>query len=408
MTGPVRQGLLSLLALSVCAVLAFSAVGALVSGTMPPYRQSAGNDTYTEKITGQYLLELSSAQPDTLFIFGSSELRTTEIPTHPANFFAGKRAGFQVDLIGRGSCQSIIHAIQIAASGDTLTGRKVVLITSPQSYVPDGIAPDLFAANFSPQQYLALLEDDTLSLDVKTAISRRVAELLGEYQQLPDAAPIDPAIRLLAGAYGEPTFLGRAETAALGPYYTLSRGLCRVRDMAAAAKLLRSLPEEKEKSPSPGIDWQEEQAAAIKAAKEMSTNNDFGMLDGYYTTYIGNRLERQRNRDRELDYSVSKEYDDLRLLFKVCEEKGIEPLFIHVPLHGQWSDYTGFSADRREEYYQNVRQIVGEYGIQILDLTGWEYEPYFMCDVMHLGWKGWLEVDRALIDYYRGDQGLGA
>ena len=112
------------------------------------------------------------------------------------------------------------------------------------------------------------------------------------------------------------------------------------------------------------------------------------------------RLARQQNRDATLDYSVSKEYDDLRLLFEVCRQKGIEPLFIHVPLHGKWSDYAGFSADRRAVYYDNVRQIVNEYGIQTLDLTGYKYEEYFMCDVMHLGWKGWLAVDKALIDYY--------
>lgn len=403
MTGPLRRGLFSILTLAICAALAFLAVGALVSGTMPPYRPIVGNDNYTEKITGQYLLEQSAREPDTLFIFGSSELRTTEIPTHPANFFAGKRAGFQVDLIGRGSCQSIIHAIQIAASGEALTGRKVVLITSPQSYVPDGIAPDLFAANFSPQQYLSLLEDDTLSLDLKTAISRRVAELLEEYQQLPDAAPIDPAIRLLAESYGESTLLGQAEKTALAPYYAVSKGLYRVKDMAASSKLLKSLPDEEDKSLLSEIDWEKEEAAAIKAAGEMSTNNDFGMLDGYYTTYIGNRLERQKNRDSGLDYSTSKEYDDLRLLFEICRQKGIQPLFIHVPLHGQWSDYTGFDPDRREIYYQNVREIVEEYGIQTLDLTGSEYEPYFLCDVMHLGWKGWLEVDKALIDYYHGN-----
>ena len=56
--------------------------------------------------------------------------------------------------------------------------------------------------------------------------------------------------------------------------------------------------------------------------------------------------------------------------------------------HIMWSDYTGFTADRRQQYYENVRQIAGEHGIQMLDLTGYEYEPYFMCDVMHLGWKG--------------------
>ncbi|OUO67996.1 D-alanyl-lipoteichoic acid biosynthesis protein DltD [Anaerotruncus colihominis] len=51
-------------------------------------------------------------------------------------------------------------------------------------------------------------------------------------------------------------------------------------------------------------------------------------------------------------------------------------------------------------YYEHVRSIVGEYGVKLLDLTGFEYESYFMCDTMHIGWKGWLAVDQALISYY--------
>ena len=178
---------------------------AVKKGFLPPWRDSVGNVNHTEKITGRILLQQSAAQEDTLLIFGSSELRTTEISTHPANFFAGKRAGFQVDLIGRCSYQSLIHALQIAASGDALRGKKVVLITSPQSYVLEGIAPDLFMTNFSAQQYLELLADDTLSDEVKAYLSRRVAELTAEYRALPDAAPMDPAIAALAGHWAEPS-----------------------------------------------------------------------------------------------------------------------------------------------------------------------------------------------------------
>lgn len=401
MKGTVRKALFSAAALAACGALALAGAMALAEATMPPYDQRVGDSNYTEKITGRYLLEQSAARPDSLIIFGSSELRTTDIPTHPANFFAGKRAGFQVDLVGRGSCQSIIHAIQIAASGNSLAGKKVVLITSPQSYVPGGIAPDLFAANFSPQQYLALLDDPELSREVKTAISRRVAELLEEYAATPGAAPIDPAVRLLAEDMAEPGPLTGLVRRALAPYYAVSRGLYRVRDLAASGKLLRSLPEPSgEAAPAAGIDWQREEQAALAAAREMSANNDFGMLDDYYTTYIGARLERQKDRDRGLSYSVSKEYGDLALLFTVCREKGIEPLFVHVPLHGEWSDYTGFDSVRRQQYYENVRSLAEEYSIRLLDLTGGEYDPYFMCDVMHLGWKGWLEFDKAIIDYY--------
>ena len=71
-------------------------------------------------------------------------------------------------------------------------------------------------------------------------------------------------------------------------------------------------------------------------------------------------------------------------------------------MNGKWSDYTGFSAEKRAEYYENVRQIAAEYNnVTLLDLTGFEYEPYFLCDTMHLGWRGWLAVDKAIAEFWR-------
>lgn len=403
MKNAAKKVLLPAIAMLLAASLLLLGAGVVIIKTTPPWRDSVGNVNYTEKITGRYLVEQSAAQNDTLLIFGSSELRTTEISTHPANFFAGKRAGFQVDIIGRGSCQSIVHALEIAASGDSLAGKKVVLITSPQSYVPEGIAPDLFMANFSAQQYLELLADDSLSNKVKTYLSGRVAELLEEYEAMPDAAPVDPAIVALAAHNAQPTLWSTVENRVLSPYYTLSRFLTDMKDKASVRGILAAGEDFTAAGDLPSIDWAAEEQTAIAEGKAMSDNNDFWMLNDYYTTYIGSRLERQKNRDASLSYSESKEYDDLRVLFEICRQKGIKPLFIHVPLHGPWSDYTGFTSDRREEYYRNVRQIAGEYGVQMLDLTRYEYDEYFMCDVMHIGWKGWLAVDKALIDYYYGE-----
>lgn len=395
-----RRVLLPAAAVTVAGGVVFGGSGAALAASMPPWRDSVGNFNHTEKITGTYLVEQSAAQEDTLLIFGSSELRTTEISTHPANFFAGKRAGFQVDLIGRGSCQSLIHALELAASGDSLAGKKIVLITSPQSFVPEGIAPDLFYANFSCEQYLAALEDEDLSDEVKATLSARVAELLAAYEQTDGASPVDPAIQALAEHHASPTPLSAVCNVLMTPYYVLDRCLLELKDMADSRPVLASGVDTAAPEEMVPIDWQAEEQAAVAQAEQMTTNNTFGMENDYYTTYIGSRLERQKDRDAELDYSVSREYEDLQLLFEICNEKGIEPLFIHVPLHGTWSDYTGFTEDRRSQYYENVRAIAMEYGIEMLDLTGYEYEPYFMCDTMHLGWKGWLAVDRALIDFY--------
>lgn len=400
MRAALRQILLPTAAMFFCVLLLLAGTGAAITGTMPQYKNSVGEETGAEKITGCWLLKQSAAREDNLIIFGSSELRTTEIPTHPANFFAGKRCGFQVNLVGRGSCQSLIHAIQIAASGDALTGKKVALITSPQSFVPEGIAPDLFMANFSPQQYLALLEDPDLSDEVKREISARAAALLSGYGALPGSSPTDPAIRWKAECRAAPNPASEFRDRLLSPYYAFSRYLLGLKDQARSRKLLRSAAAPLPAMGTGEIDWEAEERDAASRAKQMTGNNAFGMLDDYYATYIGPRLSRLAGRDAALDYSVSPEYGDLRLLFRVCREKGVEPLFIHVPLHGQWSDHTGFSAPRRLQYYGNVRRIAEEYGVTMLDLTGYEYEPYFMCDTMHLGWKGWLKVDRALIEYY--------
>ena len=377
------RALLCLLA----AALALGLVRLGVEKTMPDYPDSLGDSLAPEKITGEYLLRAAAAKGDTLPVFGSSELKTTQICTHPANFFAGKRCGFQVDLIGRGSCQSLVHAMAIAASGKRLTGKKAVLITAPQSYVEDGIAPDLFMANFSEQQMLSLLSDETLP-----------AELIEDYNaQYGASLQQTTAAGLLTRASAKDQ---TALEALLTPYAAVSEWLLDTRDMTSARRVIAEAPAAQTAQSAP-IDWDAEAQTAVRQAEEQTSGNEFGMEDGYYNTYIGRRLSQQAGKDAAVSYDVSPEYGDLRCLFEICKAKQMQILFVHVPMHGAWSDYTGFSAERRQTYYENVRRIAAEYeNVTLLDLTGYEYEPYFLCDTMHLGWKGWLAVDKAIAEFW--------
>ena len=51
-----------------------------------------------------------------------------------------------------------------------------------------------------------------------------------------------------------------------------------------------------------------------------------------------------------------------------------------------------------------LSETLAEYeNVTLLDLTGYEYESYFLCDTMHLGWKGWLAVDRAMVEFWNAD-----
>ena len=93
-----RALLIALATAALCAV-ALLAVRWGLEAAMPDYPAALSAEAAEEKITGMWLTEQAAEQDNSLLIFGSSELKTTDICTHPANFFAD--TGLQVDLIGR-------------------------------------------------------------------------------------------------------------------------------------------------------------------------------------------------------------------------------------------------------------------------------------------------------------------
>ena len=382
---------------ALCAAV-LAAVPLVLEKTMPAYPSTLAADDAEEKITGMWLVEQGAKADNSLLIFGSSELKTSDIVTHPANFFA--ETGLQVDLVGRGSCQSIIHALAIGAQGETLQNQQIVLITAPQSYVAEGIASDLFMANYSQQQLLDILADDSIPAEIKTYLATRVQQLFDAYEAdtglTPEKGSAGDAVSAAWAAGQNPWYLA--------PYAALTRWMLHAKDLATSRSVVADY---EDAAPVPldlHFDYQKALDEAMAQAAEMVTNNDFTMQDSYYSTYIGARLDQMEGKDSDLSYSVSPEYDDLRCLLDLCALWDLDVLFVHVPMHGAWNDYVGFDKEKRAEYYDAVREIVETYdGVTLLDLTAMEYEPYFLCDTMHLGWKGWPPVAEAIEEFYRAD-----
>ena len=134
---------------------------------------------------------------------------------------------------------------------------------------------------------------------------------------------------------------------------------------------------------------------------ESCTNNEYGVYDDYFSTYISERYEAYKNSDANNSYCESPEYDDLRLFLDVCRETNLEPMIVSMPVNGGWYDYTGFSVEDREQYYQNIRDICNEYDVRLTDFSDKEYELYFLKDIMHIGWKGWVYLDEEAYDFYK-------
>lgn len=378
----------------------FAALPFAISAFAPEYKDALGNNSDDQKIQGLYLLKESAKREDNVIIYGSSELRTDYISTHPANFFENKKAGFQVNLVGRGSCQSIIHAMSIAASGDSLKNSPVVLITSPQSYVEGGITPDMFFANFSKQQYITIMYDSTVNDSIKSRLSKRLLEMFERYDnQFGKLSGYDD-IRVLAKLGSKENFASEASQIGTAPYFLFRKLMADNKDKVDSFKLINNCRVENSKPEIKEISYKAEEFIAARIAQKESDNNDFGMRNADYKRNVGNNLKKFENRDKNLSYTNSVEYDDLELLLEICELKGIKPLFVSVPLHGSWSDYTGFTKEKRREYYEKVKNTVANYNAEFLDLSVYEYEQYFLCDTMHLGWKGWLKVNEEIDKFY--------
>lgn len=369
------------------------------------YAPNFGNELNQQKNLGTVLQKAALDRGDSIPVFGSSELSETYREFHPVTFFQGKYQGIQYNLIGRGHSQSLIHLLNLGALGDTLKDEKVVIIISPQWFTKTGLTSDNFMSNFSQQQYLAFMTNDSIDQGIKTDVTRRVGSLLGPEVQ----TEIKAHAHLSAGntAYGQ-ILLG-----ILKPYYELKTTLLTTKDLYQSYKLFAGKPLQPVHSSANGadvvqervnglkIDWEAERKRAIKLGEEQSSNNDYRIENGYFDQYIRKTLSEYKRYLKGQSYLESPEYEDLELMLRLCREQGIKPLFISIPVNGPWYDYGGFPKEDRQAYYEKVRKLITSYGFELADFADHEYDAYFLKDTMHLGWKGWVDVNEAILSYYK-------
>ena len=53
----------------------------------------------------------------------------------------------------------------------------------------------------------------------------------------------------------------------------------------------------------------------------------------------------------------------------------------------------------REKTYKKIEDVAKAHGATVLNYGNKEYEDYFLFDVMHVGVKGWMEVEKELYKF---------
>ena len=149
----------------------------------------------------------------------------------------------------------------------------------------------------------------------------------------------------------------------------------------------------------PTYDWEQMTKKFVEDVEKKTDNNDYAVDNHYYNTYLKKRYESLKDSNKDLSYLESPEYSDFEIFLTVAKELGIEVEVIIFPVNGKWNDYTGVSKAMREQTYKKIEGIANQYGAKVLNYGNREYEKYFLFDVMHVGVKGWMEVEKELYTF---------
>ncbi|MDP4084354.1 MAG: D-alanyl-lipoteichoic acid biosynthesis protein DltD [Bacillota bacterium] len=349
----------------------------------------AATELNTFMFQGKYVQTKMLESDKYLPMYGSSELSRLD-QFHPSNYFKENYDGFTPFLIGRGGTESLIHFLNFAEHANQLKNKKLVFVLSPQWFQPHGADESHFVPNYSTLQGYDLAFNKKIDPKLKRLAIKRLLKYtpvkkdfmlsslykadLSKNQWTQTKATL---VRPFALAY-------RSMLEKKDLYYTLAGATPRTRVISRAVKHKT---------------WTQLDKEAIQVARKQATNNQFDVINSQYNK-IAKRVPSLKGYKRGASYGKSLEYHDFQLVLDLLKESGAKPLFISVPVNGKWYDYTGFPKKGRTSYYTRIKKQIEAEGFQIADFSGHEYDPYFMKDTIHIGWKGWVYTDRAIKQFY--------
>lgn len=329
-------------------------------------------------------------------VFGSSELNPGPAgPAHPASLLEGGEYGIDVMVTGRAFCEDLWQAIEVGAFAGRMDGdeasRRVVLIPSMQWFMCYRAAKRDFTASFSQGAYDAFMANPDLSDSIKDEVTRRMA-IYGVDRSAGSSPTMDAA-----------SLLDRASDQLLATLRLSTKPVAAVSkpdgtDQEGAA----SSPERSLSSASSAAvpDWDAIFLEADRTAREKAGSNAMGVNDAWYAKNLDDWLAGTKGWKVEDErYFSTQEFEDFKLLLRVCHEAGVLPMVLIQPVKGELYDQTVYDAQARQRYYQMVRGACEEAGVPVADFSNHEYDTYFLREYSHPSDLGGAYYSKAIYTY---------
>lgn len=376
-----------LIGMCVGAMIACVAI-AVTTVLLPPQQAVPAESEYGYVYSGTKSSSVDFVQAamdeESLLAFGSSEFSTPAalVPQVPAAAFGENDFGVHLMLVGEAYDQCLWQSIALGAYAlEGVPRNKVVLSVSPSWFVDGGVDSETFKTRFSYSLYEGFCENERIPEDVKQYVAARLRSYGIDENDVSAAAPSLPQDYLNHLVYD---FVDDLK---------LRQGLMEVRD-SGKTKARAAVAD------SPDFAGMREKA--LEDARAHSTNNDFGLEDAFYAEQLAPAWDAVEGMRKDETYSKTPEYDDLRCFLDIADACGIEVLVVVSPLFGPYYDHIGIDAQTRERCYARIRDICEEYGAQVADYTDREYEKYFLFDIVHYGWTGWVDVEQSIYEFAVG------
>lgn len=324
---------------------------------------------------------VASAPHDAMLLFGSSELSTSSslVPQVPAVVFGEHNYGLDLVFVGEAYDQSLWQGIAAAAYAPWVENKKVAIIVSPTWFENGGIDNETFKLRFSYSLYRAFCDNPQVSQMSKDYVATRLAE------QGIDATTINAGLRTMPYDYLNDAILSAMD------------------DLKLRADLQEVRERGLEKSDADGnneaLSFADLRFQALIDAQNACSNNDWGIDSAYWSAHLEGKLDALQGNIDDETFADTPEYDDFAACLRIMNEVGFEPLVIVSPLHGEAYDLLGADLVDREACYERIRTIAQEAGAEVADFSDREYETYFLHDIVHFGWLGWVDVEEALYDF---------
>lgn len=358
---------------------------------------SAAPEFCHAKLHGVALIREAFTRPDTLVMFGSSEL-IPDVPMKGVDFFSDLPTGFSVFPVGKAGTTALSVLQKLGGAGEVLTGKKVVLSLSPSFFQTETVDAKYFEGNSSKLQTKELLWSDEFSQGLKSAAAKQILAYPRAYEG--DWVLGFTLRRVASGGWVDRVMLSLIE-----PYAYVDRAIGRMQDHVEATAALLEVPQETTKSKKIAkgkriLNWDELFLSAEQSSKALANRTKRKPLKASRRIGEGDSLFVGRMKKAQ-------EWRDFELVLRLIKEAGAYPLVISMPVHADVLEAQGVSKKGWMEYGRELKALTAKYEAPLIYLEDHERDAIFFVDhADHIGSKGWWYYNKAMDDFFHNRPGF--